>query len=145
MIEINNKTKSGIDLKLVKKIADKFLKKHKNSNREVSIAFIGDSMMRKLNKRYRKIDKVTDVLSFPGEGIFLGEVIIDYAQIKRQTPPQRAGAGQAWKFGSSVNDELVFILVHGLLHLIGYDDKTEKGANEMERLGDEFILNYDKN
>lgn len=135
MIEINNKTKSGIDLKLVEKIADKFLKTHKNSNREVSIAFVGDSVMRKLNKRYRKIDKVTDVLSFPGEGIFLGEVIIDYTQIKRQ----------ARKFDSSVNDELIFILIHSLLHLIGYDDKTEKGRKEMERLGEEFILNYDKN
>ncbi|MBU4347150.1 rRNA maturation RNase YbeY, partial [Patescibacteria group bacterium] len=69
-------------------------------------------------------------------GIFLGEVIIDYAQIKRQ----------AREFGSGVNDELVFILVHGLLHLLGYDDKTEKGAKEMERLGEKFILNfYDKN
>ncbi|MBU4256942.1 rRNA maturation RNase YbeY [Patescibacteria group bacterium] len=136
MIEINNKTKSRIDLNLVKKIADNFLKTHKNRNCEVSIAFVGDRVIRKLNRNYRKIDKVTDVLSFPGEGIFLGEVIIDYAQIKRQ----------AREFGSSVNDELVFILVHGLLHLIGYDDKTERGAKEMERLGEKFILNfYDKN
>ncbi|MCG2691057.1 rRNA maturation RNase YbeY [Candidatus Parcubacteria bacterium] len=136
MIEINNKTKSRIDLNLVKKIADNFLKTHKNRNCEVSIAFVGDRVIRKLNRNYRKIDKVTDVLSFPGEGIFLGEVIIDYAQIKRQ----------AREFGSSVNDELVFILVHGLLHLLGYDDKTEKGAKEMERLGEKFILNfYDKN
>lgn len=136
MIEINNKTKSRIDLKLVKKISDKFLKTHKKRNCEVSIAFVGDSVIRKLNRNYRKIDKATDVLSFPGEGDFLGEIIIDYAQIKRQ----------ARKFGSSVNDELVFILVHGLLHLIGYDDKTERGAKEMERLGEKFILNfYDKN
>lgn len=136
MIEINNKTKSKIDLALVKKTAEFFLRVYKKKKYEISIAFVGDRVIRKLNRNYRKIDKVTDVLSFPGEGIFLGEVIIDYAQIKRQ----------AREFGSSVNDELVFILVHGLLHLLGYDDKTEKGAKEMERLGEKFILNfYDKN
>ncbi len=136
MIEINNKTKSRIDLNLVKKIVDKFLKTYKKRDCEASIAFVGDRVIRKLNRNYRETDKVTDILSFPGEGDFLGEIIIDYAQIKRQ----------AKKYGKTIKQELVFILVHGLLHLSGYNDKTEKGRREMERLGEKFILNcYDKN
>ncbi len=149
MIEISNKTKSKINIKLVKGVAQKFLKyynikrrlaavpplarsgsDHANVNKvELSIAFVGDKVMRRLNREYRGIDKITDVLAFSGEDEFLGEVIINYAQVKRQ----------AKKFGNNIQQELIFILVHGLLHLLGYDDKAEKGRLEMERMGEEFI------
>lgn len=129
MIEINNKTRSYINFKLINEVTEKFLKYYKLGEKEVSIAFVGDVTIRKMNKQYRKKDKATDILSFEGESDFLGEIIIDYAQIKRQ----------AKKYGKKVQDELVFILVHGLLHLLGYDDKTDKGADKMERLGNEFI------
>ena len=129
MVEINNQTKNKIDLKLTKQVAEKFLAYYKKEKKEVSIAFVGDSAIKKLNQEYRHQDKVTDVLSFTGEGDFLGEIIVDYAQIKRQ----------AKEFGKKINEELVFILVHGLLHLIGYDDKTEKGRLKMISLGEKFI------
>ena len=129
MVEINNKTKSKINLSLVKKTVNKFLRKHKLSKKEVSVAFVGEARMQELNKRYRKKDKVTDVLSFSGENSFLGEIIINYPQIKQQ----------AKKFNNKSDQELVFILVHGLLHLIGYDDKTETGRKKMEKLGKDFI------
>jgi probable rRNA maturation factor len=131
MVEINNRTKAKINLKLIKTVTENFLEKYKIKNKEISIALVGDNAIRELNKVYRKIDKVTDVLSFSGEDNFLGEIIIDYSQIKRQAP----------EFDRKVDDELVFILVHGLLHLIGYDDKTEKRRLEMIRLGDKFIKN----
>ena len=86
-------------------------------------------MIRRLNKEYRKIDRVTDVLAFEGEDNYLGELIIDHTQIRRQ----------AKRFSPSTEKELVFILTHGLLHLLGYEDKTEQGKMEMERLGKEFI------
>ena len=132
-VEINNKTKAKINLSLVRKIARKFLKKHKKEKKDLSIAFVGDGRIRELNKNYRKIDKVTDVLSFAGEEKFLGEIIIDYNQVKRQA---RQFRGQGMR---AVKEELIFILAHGLLHLLGYDDGTEVGRREMERLGEEFI------
>ena len=95
---------------------------------------VGDKTIRKLNKIYRHKDKTTDILSFDGEDDFLGEIIINYAQIKRQ----------AKKFNNTVKKELMFILAHGLLHLIGYDDKDEKGRLKMEKLGNEFIKKYEK-
>ena len=130
MVEVNNKTRSKIDIGLVKRTAEKFLEYYKIKNKEVSIAFVGDKIIRKLNKKYRHIDKVTDVLSFADdEAGSLGELIIDYAQIKRQ----------ARKFSKNIRGELIFILVHGLLHLLGYEDRTDKGAREMETLNKKFI------
>lgn len=129
MVEINNKTRSKINLSLVKKATEDFLKYYKKEKCEVSIAFVSDRKMRELNKTYRKKDRATDVLAFAGQGLDLGEVIINYAQIKRQ----------AREFGNSARQELVFILVHGLLHLLGYDDGDEKGRKEMEELGMGFI------
>ncbi|MBI4812234.1 rRNA maturation RNase YbeY [Candidatus Falkowbacteria bacterium] len=149
MVEINNKTESKINLTVVRQTAEIFLKKHKKQKNELSIAFVGDRLIRRLNETYRGIDKPTDVLTFPdypaippvvipvpptAGGIQnLGEIIIDYAQIKRQAREQ----------GHSAQKELIFILVHGLLHLVGYDDATEKGRLEMIRKGEEFIKNLE--
>ncbi len=128
-IEINNTTKAKINLSLVRGIVEKFLQKNNLKNSEVSIAFVGDTKIRRLNKEYRNIDKVTDILSFEGEGSYLGELIMDNNQIKRQ----------AKKLGHSEKYELIFILVHGLFHLLGYNDNTEKDRLEMIRIGEEFI------
>jgi len=132
MVEINNKTKAKIGLPIVKKTAEKFLKFYKKANKEVSIVFVGDSTIRRLNKIYRGKNKITDILSFEGEDDFLGEIIIDYSQIKRQ----------AKILGNSIKNELIFILVHGLLHLVGYNDDTERGRLNMIRKGEKFIKNF---
>lgn len=128
-VEVNNLTKVEIDLKLVKEVTEIFLKKYKQRQKEVSLAFVGDKRIKDLNRIYRKKDKVTDVLSFNGEGDFLGEIIINPLQIKRQ----------AKEYKRSVKEELIFILVHGLLHLIGYNDETEKERLGMIKKGEEFI------
>ncbi|MDA3839923.1 MAG: rRNA maturation RNase YbeY [Patescibacteria group bacterium] len=128
-IDISNKTRTKIDLKLVKKVSEQFLTKYKKNKFELSVVFVGDRRMQTINKIYRGYNKITDILSFEGEEEFLGELIIDYAQIERQ----------AKNFNNSVREELVFILVHGLLHLLGYDDKTEKEEFKMIALGENFI------
>ena len=129
MVEINNSTRTKLPITKVKKAAEGFLKMKKLGKKEVSIAFVGEKKMRDLNKIYRNKDYVTDVLSFDGEGSYLGEVIINWQQIKRQ----------AKKLGKKNEDELIFILIHGLLHLIGYDDKSEKDKEGMIELGEEII------
>ncbi len=129
MIEINNKTRKELPNRQLKKIIECFLGRNDKTGYNVSIAFVGDATIKRLNRQYRGIDRVTDVLSFSGEDDFLGEIIIDPAQIERQ----------AKRFRSSTYEELVFILVHGLLHLLGYRDDTDKGKKEMIALGEEFI------
>lgn len=129
-IEINNLTQEKIDLNLVKKIINVFSRAYKiNKNQEISLAFVSGAEIKKLNNAYRGLNQATDVLSFAGEGNFLGELVINYSQIKRQ----------AGSFKNSARRELIFILAHGLLHLIGYDDKTEKDRLKMIKMGEEFI------
>lgn len=97
----------------------------------INVVLCDDSEVRTLNKDYRKLDKVTDVLSFewhdPG---FLGEIFIARDQVKRQAP----------EFGNSYYAELKRVLVHGLLHLAGYDhikvsDRKKMRAREQQILG----------
>lgn len=136
MIEINNKTRKKVNTALLKRVVGRFSAQYEISDSPVSIALVGDRTMRKLNKKWRAVDKVTDVLAWrnkesrvlPGED-GLGEIVIDYAQICRQ----------AKKFGNTEEEELVFILVHGLLHLIGYDDQTAKEREAMIKMGKDFI------
>ena len=136
-VEIVNRTKSQINSKLVQRVCEIFLREHSFGGRVISIAFIGDRVIRKINQKYRDIDQTTDILAFPvgagqkefKEDDFGGELLINYAQIKRQ----------ARHYSKSVDEELVFILVHGLLHLLGHEDKTKKGKQEMEKLGKEFM------
>lgn len=132
-IEVNNKTKTKIDIKLVEKVSESFLKKYKKKELELSVVFVGDRRIKTLNKIYRGYDKTTDILSFEGEGEFFGELILNYNQIKKQ----------AKRFGNTPKKELVFILVHGLFHLLGYSDETPKEEAEMIRLGDDFIKKLD--
>ena len=128
-VGIANKTRTKINTSLVKKVSEQFLKKYRKDKLELSIVFVGDRRMRVINRKYRKYDKVTDILSFEGEDESFGELIIDYAQIKRQ----------AKSFSNSTKEELVFILVHGLFHLLGYEDNTEKEEEKMISLGESFI------
>lgn len=131
-IEINNQADYRIDLKLARKVISAFYRVYKiNKNQEISLAFVSDAEIKKINNTYRGLNQVTDVLSFAGDGD-LGEIIIDYDQVKRQ----------ASNFKNSGREELIFILVHGLLHLIGYGDRTEKQRLEMIEIGEEFIKNY---
>ena len=130
-IEINNKANHKINLKLVEKVITVFAKVYK-INKEISLAFVSDAEIKKLNLTYRGINKATDVLSFSGDGESLGEIIIDYKQVKRQ----------AGDFKNSAEQELIFILVHGLFHLIGHDDKTDGDREKMIKIGEKFIKNY---
>lgn len=128
-IDINNKTKQEINLKIVENVIKKFLIYFNKKKYSVSLAFVSDGIIKKINKKYRRKEQITDILSFNGEGNFLGEIIIDYAQIKRQ----------AKRFNNSSEQELVYILVHGLIHLLGYEDKNNKSKLIMEKIEEKFL------
>lgn len=115
-LEINNLTKNRIERRFFQKIAERAIKILKIKIEEISLVFVGDARMKNLNKKHRKRDRVTDVLTFD-----YGEIIICLPQAKRQ----------AKKFGHSLKDELVVLLIHGILHLVGYDDETKKDYNKI--------------
>jgi probable rRNA maturation factor len=91
---------------------------------EISLAFVDNATIHQLNKRYLNHDEPTDVLSFPlGESgqRLSGELVIG-AEVAR---------GVAESSGHDVQAELALYVIHGLLHLCGFDDHSEKGAAEM--------------
>jgi probable rRNA maturation factor len=91
--------------------------------RGISVLLCGDARMRSLNREWRKIDRPTDVLSFPSDtGTFLGDVVVDVPYAARQ----------ARERGHSTDREVQVLLAHGVLHLLGYDHETDDG--EMFRL-----------
>jgi probable rRNA maturation factor len=88
----------------------------------LGVRFVSDREMRRVNRQFRGKDRTTDVLSFPGEEGHLGDVLISVPAARRQA----AAAGH------DVSRELKILLLHGLLHCLGYDHETDEG--EMERL-----------
>lgn len=116
---------------------------------EASLVFCGDEMIRELNKNYRNIDAATDVLSFENgekftdedgsEWLLAGDIAVSVDTLKKN----------AEYFGIDENSELKRLLLHGLLHLNGYDhgeEHIEKGKApecEMLRLQEEILLKYE--
>lgn len=97
----------------------------------ISIGFVSSQQMRSLNRGWRGKDNVTDVLSFElVEGPVKGELVLSYEQAARQ----------AKQMHHSVADELCFLIVHGVLHLWGYDHECPSDAQKMFAL-QEKILN----
>ena len=89
----------------------------------VTVAIVSDARVRALNRRFRKKDSATDVLSFPsGERGHLGDVVIAGGVARRQ----------AREAGHSLQTEIRVLALHGLLHLLGYDHDADHG--EMARL-----------
>jgi probable rRNA maturation factor len=115
----------------LKKITASILKALERSEAELSIALVGDKEMRTLNAKYRKKNKTTDVLSFPAdyptpaEPVLLGDVIISVEQARRQAKERN----------HSLKTEMVTLLIHGILHLLGYDhERSPQQAKIMANL-----------
>ena len=97
---------------------------------QLSLSLVGKARMRSLNRRYRGRDYPTDVLAFPMESmgeqteIFLGDVVICLP----------IAIGQASRFGNSADQEILRLLIHGTLHLLGYDhEQSPREAARMQR------------
>lgn len=119
----------------LKRIASAILVLVDQPEAELSVALIGDAEMRKLNARYRGKDYPTDVLSFPLESSgpaprLLGDVIISVETARRQ----------ARERGRPAEQELVTLLIHGVVHLLGYDhERSPRDARVMKRLENKIL------
>ncbi|HET9782284.1 MAG TPA: rRNA maturation RNase YbeY [Candidatus Dormibacteraeota bacterium] len=90
----------------------------------VAVRITDDDEMQRLNRTYAGDDHATDVLSFEGDGAHIGDIAISWPRVVEQA--------QAW--GHSEKDEVAVLLVHGLLHLLGWDHATPSENEEMWRL-----------
>lgn len=123
----------SIDREMAANLARAVLDRIKQTDAVLTITFIRDRAMRKLNRDYRGMDKPTDVLSFAyheaeddiaeqGEARHLGDVVISV----------ETAAAYAGELGLTFEREIEHLVIHGVLHLAGYDHETDKG--EMNRL-----------
>lgn len=124
MIEVVNRQKrQKIVLRPWKELAAKMLDAIGNGGASATIAFVSDKTIRELNHQFRGIDKSTDVLSFPAEEENnLGDIAISID----------TAASQCTENGLTLDEEIAQLMLHGLLHLSGYDHETDNG--EMNRL-----------
>ncbi len=117
----------------------------------VTVAFVSDTEMRRLNRAHRRKDRTTDVLSFgqalpegakgaaaavalrrePDGTLELGDIVISAEQARRQARRGRRSLGR----------EVAFLAAHGALHLLGFEDETPDGYREMVRLGTAAVVN----
>lgn len=106
---------------------------------EVDLLFVDNAAIREMNRTYRDKDSATDVLSFPmyeadepiddEEEILFGDIVISLERAKEQCA----------EYGHSLEREVMYLLVHGLLHLAGYDHMEEEEKKEM-RQREELLL-----
>lgn len=124
MIEVVNRQRGRkIDTQTWTTFAAKALDAIGNHDSSATIAFVSDESIRKLNKQFRHVDKPTDVLSFPAEEEDnLGDIAISV----------ETAAEQAKQNGLTLDGEIAQLILHGLLHLSGYDHETDNG--EMNRM-----------
>ena len=108
------------------------------TNMEVSLTFVDGQEIKALNRDYRGVDSVTDVLSFPmiedfndtiEEEILLGDVVINMDRVKEQ----------AEEYGHSLEREATYLFVHSICHLLGYDHMEPDEAKVMEAKQEEIL------
>jgi probable rRNA maturation factor len=131
MIEVvNRQRRRKINSKQWREFTARVLRAIGGDERSATIVFVSDDTIRKLNRHFRGKSLATDVLSFPTEaepfeaenGSHLGEVVISVERV----------AAQAKANGLSFSSEIEQLILHGLLHLCGYDHETDNG--QMNRL-----------
>ena len=126
MIEVvNRQRRLKVDTEAWSTFATKALGAIGNGESSATIAFVSDGRIRELNRQFRGIDKATDVLSFPAgepDDLNLGDIAVSV----------ETAAAQAKENGLSFDDEIAQLILHGLLHLSGYDHESDDG--EMNRL-----------
>jgi rRNA maturation RNase YbeY len=109
-------------------------------NQEVSILLTTDADIRKLNKQFRSIDQPTDVLSFPQNADedppIPGEIILGDIAVSLDT-----AQAQAKEHGLTFEEEIILLLIHGILHLLGYDHEISEQEEEKMRSKTRVLFN----
>jgi probable rRNA maturation factor len=106
---------------------------------ELSVVFTSDLELQQLNKTYRQIDSPTDVLAFPADTSdpetgkrYIGDIVISMEQVGKQHSD----------FGDPENDILSLLVIHGTLHLLGYDHATKEEKQDMWKIQSEILSKY---
>ena len=131
-----------VDPRTIRRRAERLLTYLNLNNATVSIVLTNDTFIQELNRTYRNIDKPTDVLSFPmkegdsleGDNNLLGDIVISIDTAERQAP----------LLEYTLTEELTSLLIHGLLHLLGYDHVKEHDEIEMQSKANQLAEIFSK-
>ncbi len=145
MIGIRNFTSQKISEEFLERVIKEVLREEGiNGEVELSVAILGPGRMREVNKRYRGKNRITDVLSFPETEIVfqnlkigpkkkikgLGEILICPRAVKKN----------AKRFNVSFEEELKKVLIHGVLHLLGYNHEQPEDEKRMREKEENYLL-----
>ncbi len=128
-VTIINKTDRRIKATAVRRFVKAVLSKLGVGKASLSLVFLEPDEIREFNRRFRDTDAETDVMAFPGEGDYLGDVMVCPSVVEEN----------AKELGVSFDEELAFVIVHGILHLLGYTDHTPEEKEEMFKLQREIL------
>lgn len=143
MFEVFNETDEKVDLKDIEALLKKSVKFLNIENAVFNVIIIDDSKIHEINREYRGVDRSTDVISFALEDAkdninvparILGDIYISIDTARRQ----------AYEYYNTEKEEIRFLVIHGLLHLLGYDHMNANDEKEMMSLEEEVLCNYDR-
>lgn len=118
-VEVGGAAVPRLSRREIAAFAQRVLRAARGTLDELSIAFIDDATMRALNRKFRRKNKTTDVLTFPDE------IVISLDQARRQARDEK----------HSLSTEVRYLIAHGILHALGFDHETDRGEmNELELL-----------
>jgi probable rRNA maturation factor len=135
---LNRQRKIAVDVAALRPRLDAAVAAAVKEDADVTLVLVSDAAIRKLNRDWRDVDRPTDVLSFPaheGEGAEfageeLGDIVISLETAKAQGPIHVPGGAPEQAF----EDEVVFLFVHGLCHLLGHDHNEAGETRRMKAL-----------
>ncbi|MFH1753712.1 MAG: rRNA maturation RNase YbeY [Candidatus Omnitrophota bacterium] len=138
-VTVINLTRRRIpETRLIRRIIKKVFESERESPEGLTVTYVTDAQIKKLNLEYRGRERLTDVLAFSaregreieGSRGYLGDIVISLDAARRQ----------AKRFGSTIKRELKLYLIHGALHLLGYDDETGQDALREMREAEEALI-----
>ena len=136
--QINDEFGYSADYDYLDSLIERVLTREKATDSVFSIIFVDNEKIHELNKQFRGVDRPTDVISFALEDAeeeflstirVLGDIYISIPKMQEQ----------AKEYGHSEKRELAFLVVHGLLHLLGYDHQTEEEEKVMFQIQEEML------
>ena len=134
-VDIHNEFDVQLNKSSIQGLLENILFDNKHNTGSINIIMTDDDTLRRMKKEYFNQDLYTDVIAFNiDDDPFEGEIYISHDRIK----------DNAKKFNQSFEDELKRILIHGSLHLCGYDDQTPQDKSEMTSLEENYLEKFKK-
>lgn len=136
-VDLPAKYRHVIDVSLLERTSSLVFQTITKKELIISVSFTNNTNIQRLNKKYRRVDEPTDVLSFAMNEKFpddrlklLGDIVISVEQ----------ATNQAKVINAPLNEEISLLLIHGILHLLGYDHDSKKKREQMWKVQDNLLL-----